>query len=170
MNKIAPLAALASVPARLSISNDSRIRVNRLKIRQAAYFFLGMASRYGKCRWDEISLVLCGNSGSLSMNRAFLGHDYPTDVITFSYLPIPGDRESIAGEIMVNVELAIGRGNRLWGADQELALYIAHGCDHLTGADDATPLQRRRMRARELRWVRAAGDKGLLAGLVTDQP
>ena len=44
--------------------------------------------------------------------------------------------------------------NEVLTADRELALYLAHGCDHLTGADDATPAGRARMRRRELGWLR----------------
>jgi len=54
---------------------------------------------------------------------------------------------------------------RAGGPDRELALYLAHGCDHLAGADDATPRQRAAMRRRELRWLRAAAHADLLMGL-----
>jgi ssRNA-specific RNase YbeY (16S rRNA maturation enzyme) len=35
----------------------------------------------------------------------------------------------------------------------ELALYIAHGFDHLSGADDDTPARRAAMRRTEMRWL-----------------
>ena len=54
------------------------------------------------------------------------------------------------------------RPDRLWGPDYELALYLAHGVDHLTGADDHEDDGFRRMRARELRWVAAADREDLL--------
>jgi ssRNA-specific RNase YbeY (16S rRNA maturation enzyme) len=41
------------------------------------------------------------------------------------------------------------------GADAELALYIAHGFDHLSGADDNTPARRAAMRRTEMRWLAA---------------
>lgn len=60
-------------------------------------------------------------------------------------------------EIFVNVERAaqVRPCSRKWNASRELALYIAHGCDHLiSGEDDARDDERKRMRARELRWLR----------------
>jgi len=150
----------------IAVVKDSGVQVNSHKVRQMADLFLVKASRIGQCLWEEISLALTNDSGIHAVNRTFLNHDYPTDVISFSYKPMPGESGAISGEIVVNVELAIRLGKHFKGAERELALYIAHGCDHLTGADDATGSQRRRMRARELRWVKAAEKQGLLEGLL----
>ena len=112
-----------------------------------------------------VSVVLVDNKESLRINQAHLGHGYATDVISFNFDPIPGEPESgMCGEIVVNVEQACRLGKRYGGPDHELALYIAHGCDHLSGEDDNTPARRQRMRRRELRWVneglRGEGVKG----------
>ncbi len=102
-------------------------------------------------------MVLVDDGASREINRAHLGHDYATDVISFSFDPIPGDTEcGSCGEIVVNVEQAERLGHRYGGFARELALYIAHGCDHLSGEDDKTPAQRQRMRRRELRWLKEA--------------
>jgi len=58
-----------------------------------------------------------------------------------------------------------GRGARRGNAADELALYLAHGCDHLSGANDRTLRERRRMRRRELLWLAQARRNGLMAGL-----
>lgn len=114
--------------------------------------------------WGEMTVVLVDDAGSHEVNRVQLGHDYPTDVISFNYAPIPGEAaDGCSGEIVVNAEQACRMGRRYGGAAHELALYIAHGCDHLTGGDDSTPVQRRQMRRRELRWVKEAQNAGLLA-------
>ena len=47
---------------------------------------------------------------------------------------------------------------RLPGGLQRL---LAHACDHLSGADDADPHARRRMRRRELRWLQKADAEGV---------
>ena len=91
-------------------------------------------------------------------NRRILGHDYPTDVITQAYAPFPFEPPGLTGELFVNVDqarrVAEALGRLAW--HEELLLYVAHGCDHLAGADDATPAERRLMRRRDLRWMRAA--------------
>lgn len=150
----------------IAVVNDSGIRVNCRRVRQLAGFFLRRAYRLVGCQWGEISLVLSNDSGIQAINRDFLGHDCPTDVISFAYAPVPGESAAISGEIVVNVELAVRLGTRFGGAERELALYIAHGCDHLTGADDATPPQRIRMRARELRWLKSAQQQGIFQNLL----
>jgi len=69
------------------------------------------------------------------VHRDFLGIPGPTDVITFSY-----------GEILVCAPIA---AERAWefGHDTttELALYAIHGLLHLSGHDDITPAQEKRM-------------------------
>ena len=59
---------------------------------------------------------------------------------------------------------AEGRG-RPGGPARELALYLAHGLDHLAGADDDVPARRRAMRRRETAWLDAdpAAWRGLAA-------
>lgn len=80
-----------------------------------------------------------------------------TDVVTQRYLAMPGvDTGGDEGEIIVNAERAAQEGaRRKGGAARELALYIAHGMDHLAGFDDATPAERQAMRRREMNWLAA---------------
>lgn len=104
--------------------------------------------------WVEVSLLLTDDAGITAVNRTCFGTDRPTDVISFSYDPLPGEPENVrTGEIIVNMERAMTEGDKRGGAGRELALYIAHGCDHLTGARDDTPAQRARMRQRETAWL-----------------
>lgn len=105
------------------------------------------------------------------LNRQHLGRGETTDVISFRYLAMPGETGAGSGEIAVNVQRAAHEGPRRrgWTSCHELALYLAHGCDHLAGEDDADERQRSRMRRRELRWIRAAAERGLLEGLMAEE-
>ena len=115
---------------------------------------------------DELSLVLTDDAGISQINRQYLGRQEPTDVISFRYSSLPGE-DGATAEIFVNVERAVLVAPRHGGnPDRELALYIAHGCDHLTGEDDDTPAKRLRMRRRELRWLREAEQEGLANGIL----
>jgi ssRNA-specific RNase YbeY (16S rRNA maturation enzyme) len=87
-----------------------------------------------------------------------------TDVITMTYAPTPVQPEW-SGELIINTERALEVGPRFGGAGRELALYLAHGIDHLTGGVDDTPAERRRMRRRELGWLKHAAREGLLEPL-----
>ncbi|HPW74806.1 MAG TPA: rRNA maturation RNase YbeY [Kiritimatiellia bacterium] len=106
--------------------------------------------------WREITIHLLDDAGITPVNAAILKHAGPTDVITQRYEPIPGEPDGLIGELFVNVERAARAAPRRagWNADRELALYLAHGFDHLAGAEDRTPAERARMRRRELAWLR----------------
>lgn len=112
--------------------------------------------------WEEITLMFLDDSAMIHANQTAFGRDYATDVISYRYDPIPGELQAPAGgDVLVNVQRALER--RPADPDRELALYIAHGLHHLTGARDDTPERRRAMRARENAWLRQARHQDLLA-------
>jgi len=115
--------------------------------------------------WAELALILLDNAGIVEANRRVFARDAVTDVISQAYAPLPG--QGRCGEILINVERACEEAERRpgWTAEHEFALYIAHGCDHLAGADDADDAGRRRMRRRELQWVAEAEKAGLIEDL-----
>jgi probable rRNA maturation factor len=94
----------------------------------------------------EISFV--DNSTIHAINRSHLGHDWPTDVITFP-LTDP-DAPILEGELLISTEMAkLEAADRGLDAQTELFLYIIHGLLHLCGFDDTTPDLAEHMRARE---------------------
>jgi probable rRNA maturation factor len=116
--------------------------------------------------WGTISLVLTDNDQIRRLNGLYFNRHQPTDVISFRYHPLPDEVNLADGEIIINVERAIEVGPRWGGVNRELALYLAHGCDHLTGAGDASDTERYCMRRRELRWLRRAREQGWAGKLI----
>jgi rRNA maturation RNase YbeY len=110
-------------------------------------------------------VVLLDDAGMAPANTSFFGTSYATDVISAHYEPMPGET-GWTGEILVNAERALVEGSRRGSVAHELALYIAHGCQHLGGAADSTPMLRARMRRTELRWLREAHARGYLSELI----
>jgi probable rRNA maturation factor len=102
--------------------------------------------------WDEVTLLLTDDAGITQTNREFFGKDRPTDVISFRCEPVPGE-DGATGDLVVNVERAVQEGPKHDGIHAELALYIAHGFDHLSGAEDDTPARRAAMRRTEIGWL-----------------
>lgn len=113
-------------------------------------------------RWEEVTLLLTNDAGITRYNLEFFGKNSPTDVISFRSEPVPGE-EGTSGDLIVNVECALREGPRHAGADAELALYIAHGCNHLSGADDNTPARRAAMRRTEKKWLDSSIKEALIA-------
>lgn len=93
-----------------------------------------------------ITVVFVDDRTSRKLNRRFLAHDRPTDVIAF---PL-GEEPNLEGEIYVNLDKARrqARTYRVTAAN-ETARLIIHGTLHLLGYDDRTRAKARRMKVRE---------------------
>ena len=104
----------------------------------------------------EISFI--GAQRMRTLNRRFLGHDRPTDVLSFRYDGLtrgPGrtgrkGQDTVCGEVLIAPSQA-----RIWarahGAayHDELSRYVVHGLLHWFGHEDHSPAQQRRMRLLE---------------------
>ena len=128
----------------------------------------------------SIGLILTDDAEIAALNVEHMGHEGPTDVLSFPLLPPsafdpghaapdiprpPGSRIHL-GDIVVSVERAIdqastGRGgqtgNVRWSPTEELRLLVTHGTLHICGWDHSTPSDEREMRAIENRLLGASG-------------
>ena len=153
---------------KIEINNQqSLLKISKRKISKLITFFMGKASKLiPERQWQDISLVITDDDLISSVNSEFMGVQSTTDVLSFCLPPMPEAPALFAGEIFVNAQKAIdiARGGPKAVA-RELALYIAHACDHLMDEDDSDVPSRRRMRNRELRWLREADTMGLLSDI-----
>jgi len=142
-------------------------RLDLPSIRRLTFLLFQQAiRRTSGVRWSAVTLFLTDDPGIADVKAASFGMHEVTDVVTLTYAPTPAD-PGTEGEVFVNVQRAFARPCRQdWSPSLELALYIAHGMDHLTGADDRTAPDRRLMRQRELRWIRKPECLSLIEGLV----
>lgn len=126
-------------------------------VRRAAAFFAARARARAGGTWHEVVVHLVRDAASDGLHRAVMGIAGATDVITQAYDAIPPEPPGLFGELFVNVDQArrAAPRRRGWSAAKELLLYVAHGMDHLSGADDHAPRGYAAMRRRELGWLRA---------------
>src|SRR5438477_8078658 len=104
----------------------------------------------------EISLAFVDNPTIHRLNQRYLGHDEPTDVLSFP-LSEPGAAR-LSGELVLGAEVARAQAAaRGHDVQAELALYVIHGLLHLCGYDDHTPAEAGQMRARERRYLARLG-------------
>lgn len=97
-----------------------------------------VAAKYGK-KCGEIGYVFCDDARILEVNRAFLQHDYYTDIITFDYC----FGSTISGDIFISVDTVRSNAELLSVPyDTELHRVIIHGILHLSGIDDKAPGER----------------------------
>lgn len=133
--------------------------LSKSDLRRAAAFFAAKSSaRCGEV-FRSVSVILQNDAFSAETHLAINGVEGPTDVTTQGYEAIPPEPSGVYGELYVNAQRAVeaAPGRRGWSAAKELLLYVAHGMDHLGGADDAETADYDRMRRRELRWIREGG-------------
>ncbi len=104
-----------------------------------------------------LGVILADHTTVLTLNRTYLGHDYPTDVLSFPLGDDPGARV-VDGEVYVDLDTAAERHGEFGVSfEAEAHRYVLHGLLHLMGYDDATPARRAAMRALEDRYLAAAG-------------
>lgn len=103
----------------------------------------------------EISIALVGDPEIWRVNKQFLNHDYPTDVVSF-LLEVTG--KTLCGEIVIGVEYARREAAVYrWPVQHEVILYLVHGLLHLCGYDDLSPKEKRIMRRRENAILKSCG-------------
>ena len=107
-------------------------------------------SDHGKTK-GSISLAVVDDATIHDVNRRFLNHDEPTDVVTF----VLEETETLLdGEIVLGADVAARTAAEL-GVDpaDELLLYVVHGALHLVGYDDLSPEPRVEMRKQEREYL-----------------
>lgn len=104
----------------------------------------------------EISLAFVDDATVHRLNKQFLAHDEPTDVLSFP-MSSPGARV-LEGELVIGAEVAARQAaERGHDVQVELALYVIHGMLHLCGYDDLDEAKAAVMRERERHYLKALG-------------
>ena len=104
----------------------------------------------------EISLAFVDSATIHALNKRYLGHDEPTDVLSFP-LSEAGAKK-LAGELVIGAEVAQAAAReRGHDVQAELALYVIHGLLHLCGLDDKTDTGAAAMRQREQHYLKVVG-------------
>jgi probable rRNA maturation factor len=138
---------------RISIASPQEIvAVDRARVRETISKVLE-----GESIGDaEVSLAFVDNQTIQPLNKRYLQHDEPTDVLSFP-LSEPNARR-LAGELVISAEIAKVQAEEHGHPVQaELALYVIHGLLHLCGYDDKTPAGAAAMHERERYYLEHLG-------------
>ena len=132
------------------------VGLTKAELKSAAAFFAEKSGARIGIPFRAVTVILQDDAFSAEVHEAINGAKGPTDVITQRYDAMPGEAEGVYGELYVNTDqaLRVAPKRRGWSPAKELLLYVAHGMDHLSGADDLKPRDYDRMRCRELGWLR----------------
>ena len=105
------------------------VKMPPIKKRETTDWIRRVASGYGK-KCGDIAYIFCSDEKILEVNKAYLQHDYYTDVITFDYTE--GDK--ISGDIFISVDTVRSNAEQFGtDYDEELHRIIIHGVLHLCG-------------------------------------
>lgn len=101
----------------------------------------------------KVTLAFVDDMTIAGLNKRFLDHDGPTDVITFTYSK-PKSKK-LEGEVVIGVEVAQREAaERGHDVNTELCLYVIHGGLHLCGYDDESARDAADMRRKERDYLR----------------
>ena len=140
------------MPIEVEIANEqSLLPIDEARLADAARQVLlgeGVASA-------TISLAVVDDARIHELNKRFLNHDCPTDVLSFV---LEQSESHLEGEVIVSAETAVAAAGRFgWSPADELLLYVIHGCLHLAGFDDQTEARQAEMRKREKHYLATLG-------------
>jgi probable rRNA maturation factor len=104
----------------------------------------------------KVTLAFVDNPTIHRLNKQFLQHDEPTDVLSFP-MSDPSAK-LLEGDIVIGVEVAQSTAaERGHDVAAEMALYVIHGLLHLCGHDDHEDADRATMRERERMYLKLLG-------------
>ena len=139
---------------RVAIANrQTALSIDRRRLRRA----VRMVLRDEGIDEAEVSLAVVDDAAIRPLHLRFLGHDGPTDVMSFLLdRPAAGPLE---GEIVVSAETALRVAPEYGGTpSEELLFYVIHGALHLAGWTDDTPRKRAAMWRRQQEYLDRLGE------------
>ena len=148
------MPARLSMPLTIEINADEQPHaVDRARLKKAVRLVLAGAG----IESAEISIGVVSDQRMHELNRQYLQHDYPTDVLSFVLDHSAADK-SLDGQIVVSSDYAAREAARYgWTTDDELLLYVIHGSLHLVGYDDTTTEAKQAMRQAEANLLQEFG-------------
>lgn len=124
----------------LNIYSDNSFKVNKNIIHKIISY---IKSQY-ILNIDSLEINFVTSDMIHKINNEYLGHNYPTDVISFNY---SNESNNLDGEIFICYQIAKENSKRFnVKYDNEIKRLIIHGLLHLIGYDDTTLSKKRKMK------------------------
>ena len=129
----------------LELFNSSGCEIPTLNLRGLAVIVKEIYIDNAKS-FEWINVILMTNEEHTTMNREYLNHDYPTDILTFPF----EEQDSINGELYINPFVAKENALNYQGTlYSELCRLIIHGALHLVGFNDLVEEGKKEMKRLE---------------------
>lgn len=97
-------------------------------------------------RRAALTIVFVSDPAIRRLNKTYLSKDSTTDVLAFDLKGRSAPRRHLCADIIISADTARALSLKL-GVPyiEELCRYVAHGILHLTGYDDLTPREKKKM-------------------------
>jgi rRNA maturation RNase YbeY len=119
-------------------SSVRRLAVSRSRIKEAAVAVLAVES----VKHAMLSITFVGRARMSELNKRYLGHHGPTDVISFGFAR-RSKRDPVIGDIYICVEVARSNAKRQnVSPGEELLRLVVHGTLHILGYEHPESEQR----------------------------
>lgn len=108
----------------------SKLKLTSADKRSLKMFATNLAAQVAPGR--TFTCLITGDRALHDLNRSFLGHDYPTDVLSFP----SGESGPELGDLAISIDRALVQSQEFGHSLlDELRLLMLHGLLHLTGLD-----------------------------------
>jgi len=143
----------------IEIFNEGSLKFEEGKTLQIADFVRSTVNTDFDVFIGWLNIIILKTNEHTNLNARHLGHNYPTDILTFEY-----DEEVVMnGEIYINEEVMVENAVEFGvEVDNELVRLIVHGVLHLAGLDDHTVEEKNFMTRNEEKYLKLIGTKGFM--------
>ena len=98
----------------------------------------------------QVNIVLFGEKEARAINRKYRGKDYATNVLSFTYEPLPGEKTGLLGDLAICPAVVTREAaEQSKSARDHYAHLTIHGTLHLLGFDHEADAQAQTMEALE---------------------
>lgn len=127
--------------------DKSFVLQNKKSIRK----LLGLVCERESKKISFINCIFCSDEYLLEINKKYLKHNQPTDVITFDYAP---KDDSLEGDVYISVDtVKVNAKDYNVSFQEEIVRVIVHGALHLVGFLDKSKKEKRIMRSKENKYL-----------------
>ncbi|MDX9703235.1 MAG: rRNA maturation RNase YbeY [Candidatus Auribacterota bacterium] len=131
-------------------NRQKRFKIHRKPIKELCVAVLSGEDQPDHC---ELDITIVSDAEIAELNKQYLSHDGPTDVISFPQDDEPSDEIYLLGDVVVSADRAHERSaDFAVNLNQEFGLYLIHGILHLLGFDDQTEQDKIIMENRQSFW------------------
>ncbi|MFZ2957333.1 MAG: rRNA maturation RNase YbeY [Candidatus Ozemobacteraceae bacterium] len=145
-------------------NRQKKVKINTRRIRAIA---LEIMKFEGLPDHVELSVVFCDDDFIQKLNNQYLGHNRPTDVLSFPIEEEEFDGEvRVLGDVVISVETACQQAEEhKHPVELEMVFLLTHGLLHLTGYDHTRKAALLVMKEREETICQLLSEKKLLKDL-----